>query len=127
MTDGLEVDDDSARRREVDRQLDQLCKILEQVRRERRTLTYLQAADAMALDPPHRIHKITRLLELLLNRDARAGRPLLAALVVSRVRGGLPGPGFFDRARRLGLFHHASPDDFHRQLLEELFDSVGKS
>lgn len=112
---------------DVDCQLDQLSAILEQARRERRTLTYLQVADAMALDPPHRIHKITRLLELLLNRDARAGRPLRAALAVSRVRGGLPGPGFFDRARRLGLFDGTGPERFHRQLLEELFDGAGDS
>lgn len=107
----------------VEQQLDRLSGILESARRERTTLTYLQAADAMALEPPHRIHKITRLLELLLNRDARAGRPLLAALVVSRVRGGSPGPGFFDRARRLGLFDGTEPERFHHQLLEDLFSN----
>ena len=36
--------------------------------------------------------------------DAAATRPLIAALVVSKARGGLPGSGFFDCARRVGRF-----------------------
>jgi hypothetical protein len=36
--------------------------------------------------------------------DAAAGRPLLAALVISRTRDGLPAPGFFARARALGRY-----------------------
>jgi hypothetical protein len=39
-----------------------------------------------------------------LNRDAASDRPFIAALAISRARGGLPGPGFFDCARRLGRF-----------------------
>ena len=36
--------------------------------------------------------------------DAAAARPLIATLVVSKAQGGLPGPGFFDCARRVGRF-----------------------
>lgn len=100
-----------------------LRSVLEQARRERRTLTYLQAADALGVEPPHRIHKITRLVEMLLKEDADAGRAPLAALVVSKARDGLPAPGFFDRAQRLGLYHGGDPATFHRLLLERLYRS----
>ena len=38
-------------------------------------------------------------------RDRNAARPLIAALVISKARGGLPAPGFFECAKRVGLFH----------------------
>lgn len=98
---------------------------LERVRLQRRTVTYLQLADALCIPPPKRIHTVTRLLELLLNEDVRAGRPPLAALAVSRVRGGLPAPGFFDRARRLGLDVGDDPARFHAELLKSLHESSG--
>ena len=43
-------------------------------------------------------------LERLMEEDAAADRPFIAALAISRARGGLPAPGFFDCARRLGRF-----------------------
>jgi hypothetical protein len=39
-----------------------------------------------------------------MREDTAAGEPMIAALVVSRWRGGLPAPGFFELATRLG--HH---------------------
>jgi hypothetical protein len=98
--------------------------VLERARVQRRTLTYLEAADALDLVPPHRIHKTARLVERLLSEDAAAGRPPLAALVVSKARGGLPAPGFFDRARRLGLYAGGDPAAFHQRLLVRLFDET---
>jgi len=100
--------------------------VLEQARRENRTVTYLQAADATGIEPPQRIHQLARLVEILLKQDVAAGRVPLAALVVSRVRGGLPAPGFFDRAARLGIFDGADPARFHSELLASLFNSTGK-
>lgn len=108
---------------EREQYLDRLCALLDQARVQRRTLTYLEAADALAMPGPQRIHKTTRLLEIMLKRDAEQGRPLRAALVTSRAAHGLPAMGFFDRARRLGLLHGEAPEDFHRRLLRELFDS----
>jgi hypothetical protein len=43
-------------------------------------------------------------MERLMEEDAAANRPFIAALVISKARTGLPGPGFFDCARRLGRF-----------------------
>lgn len=39
-----------------------------------------------------------------MEEDAAASRPLIAALVVSKTGSGLPAPGFFDCARRVGRF-----------------------
>ena len=36
--------------------------------------------------------------------DAATDRPFIAAIVISKARGGLPAPGFFDCAARLGRF-----------------------
>lgn len=68
------------------------------------TLTYLEAAQALQLQPPQTIHQITTALEQLMAEDVAAGRPLIAALVVSKWRDGLPAPGFFDFAAQLGRF-----------------------
>ena len=107
--------------REREEVLERLGALLDQARVQRRTMTYLEVADALAIEPPHRIHKTTRLIEILLNEDARAGRPIRSALAVSRIRNGRPAPGFFDRARRLGLFDGNDPEGFHDRLLGELF------
>jgi hypothetical protein len=106
---------------ERERYLERLAGILERSRVQRSTMTYLEVADALAMPGPRRIHKTARLLEILLKRDAEAGRPPRAALVTSRARPGLPAPGFFDRARRLGLYDGRDCAAFHAELLERLF------
>jgi hypothetical protein len=45
---------------------------------------------------------LTEALERLMEEDAAADRPFIAALAISKARGGLPAPGFFDA--RLGRF-----------------------
>jgi hypothetical protein len=47
------------------------------------------------LTPPQTIHRITQALEVLMAEDAAAGRPLLAALCISRSQQRLPARGFF--------------------------------
>jgi hypothetical protein len=44
--------------------------------------------------PPHSIHQVTEALERLMEEDAAADRPFIAALVISKTRDGLPAPGF---------------------------------
>jgi len=61
-------------------------------------------AKALGLVQPNTIHQLSVALECLIEEDAAAARPLIAAFVVSKVRGGLPAPGFFDCARRAGRF-----------------------
>ena len=88
------------------------------------TLTYQELARALGLRPPNTIHRVVQALELSMREDAAAGRPLIAARVVSRVRGGLPAPGFFDLAMRLGRHdgseHGESARRFHQGQLDQL-------
>ena len=86
------------------------------------TIGYAQAAAALGLGPPGAIRRLTAALEATMAEDAAAGRPFLAALVVSPRRGGLPAPGFFETARALG---RAAPEggeaSFHAAELRALF------
>jgi len=68
------------------------------------TITYGGLARLLELSPPNSIRQITVALEHMMEEDAVAGRPFIAALVLSNARGGLPTMGFFDCARRLGRF-----------------------
>lgn len=67
-------------------------------------ITYKALADALDLVPPNTIHQLTEALERLMRQDAANGHPFIAALVISRARGGMPAPGFFDIAKELGRF-----------------------
>jgi hypothetical protein len=78
-----------------------LCKI----EKNAQPVTYQALAKALELSPPNTIHQLTVALECLIEEDATAARPLIAALVISKTRGGLPAPGFFECAKRVGLFH----------------------
>ena len=69
-----------------------------------RLITYAELADAAAIPPPHRIHKLTLWLETSLVADYQAGAKLRAARVISRNRGGIPAPGFFIKCHELGLY-----------------------
>ena len=69
---------------------------------------------------------MTEILEHLTEEDAAADRPFIAALVISKARGGLPARGFFDCARRLGRFA-GDPDgwSFHAAQLNAVFARWG--
>ncbi|HWS28110.1 MAG TPA: hypothetical protein VN259_16225 [Xanthomonadales bacterium] len=88
------------------------------------TLTYQELARALGLRPPNTIYRVVQALELSMREDAAAGRPFIAARVISRVRGGLPAPGFFDLATRLGRHdgseHGESARGFHQGQLDAL-------
>jgi len=71
---------------------------------QRSPITYHEAATALRLSPPNTIHQVRQALEQLMTEDAAADRPFIAAMVIGKSRGGLPAPGFFDCAARLGRF-----------------------
>lgn len=107
--------------------LDALRKLLDTLRARRRTMTYREAAEALELGPPHRIRQLTRMLEQILAEDATAGRPPRAALIVSRIRDGMPAPGFFERAKALGLCRDETPALCQRRWLDTLFEAPPRS
>ena len=78
--------------------------LLQDLARRRACVTYLELATLAEVPAPHRIHTLTLALEALIREDAAAGRPLLAARAVSRGANGVPGRGFFQLLRELGLY-----------------------
>ena len=104
---------------------------LESLAKRRNLITYQELANALQILPPHSIHQVTEALERLMEEDAAADRPFMAALAISKTRGGLPAPGFFDCARRLGRFagDPAGQDarTFHASELNAVFSRWGGS
>ena len=76
---------------------------LESCAQSGRTVTYAELAERSSFPPPHRIHRMTEMLETMMREDHAAGRPLLASLVVSRT-GPLPQRGYFDLLRDLSRY-----------------------
>ena len=66
--------------------------------------TYKALADRLGLEPPQTIHRVGEALDALMQDDVAAGRPMLAALCVSKMQSGIPGRGFFLKAEILGIF-----------------------
>lgn len=94
-----------------------------------RTITYAELADTAAIPSPQRIHKLTAWLETTMRKDHLTGKPLRAALVVSRNRGGLPAPGFFRLCDELGLYQGAvsghQAANFHQTTINGLWRDSG--
>ncbi len=82
----------------------QLRAHLQAIAKQRNPITYGEAARVLRLVPPNTIHQVTAALERLMAEDAAANRPFIAAMVISKARGGMPAPGFFEDAGRLGRF-----------------------
>ena len=78
--------------------------LLQSLASRRLSIIYREAAKELLLSPPNTIHQVTEALQQLMAEDAAAGRPFIAAMVISKWRDGLPAPGFFDCAARLGRF-----------------------
>lgn len=79
-------------------------RVLIEVARQGQPITYQALALKLELVPPNTIRQLTTALEELMEQDAAAGHPLIAALVVSKATKGLPRQGFFECAHRLGRF-----------------------
>ncbi len=79
------------------------------------TITYGQLARDLAIPGPGAIAKLTEALEMLMETDSAAGRPLRAALCVGRLAQGLPAAGFFEKAASLGYDLGDSHEAFAQQ------------
>ena len=106
---------------------------LRQALMERATLgsptTYKALADRVCIVPPQTIHRICEALEILMEEDVAAGRPMLAALCVSKTRANMPVQGFFLKAHLLGVFSGvpggADAEMFHREELGRALSFYG--
>lgn len=102
---------------------------LQEAAKRRRLVTYRDMAGALQVAPPNTIRQVTVALERLMEEDAVAHHPFIAALVISATLGDLPRRGFFDCAIRLGRFE-GDPDGqdartFHAKEVDAAFASWG--
>jgi Fe-S cluster biogenesis protein NfuA len=102
---------------------DRVRAFLEDLPAEELPITYGALARGLGLFAIGAIRRVTHALETTMHEDFEAGRPFIAARVVSRSRGSLPGKGFFDLAHSLGRgpVAHESDAAFHgRELTQSL-------
>jgi Fe-S cluster biogenesis protein NfuA len=90
-------------------------------------ISYGRLARALGLWAPGSVRRVTRALEITMREDAAAGRPFIAARVVSRGRERLPGKGFFHLARELSRGPREEEDerDFHAREAARLERALG--
>lgn len=104
---------------------------LTELARRRGTITYRDLATALEVQPPNTIHQVTDALEVLMHEDHGNEAPFLAAMVVSKVRNGLPAPAFFSFARSLGRFKGSDTgpetQTYHARELTSAWDYWGGS
>jgi hypothetical protein len=101
-----------------------IVEILEATARGGGTISYREIADTAEIPSPHRIQSVTQMLEDRIRADHAKGRPLLAAVAVSRSGDGLPGAGFFHLCAEIGLYfgpdHGPQAKLFHTLELQRL-------
>ena len=85
-------------------------------------VSYAQARRDMGAS---HMRNLTEALETLMDQDAAAGRPYVAAMVISRSHP-LPNRGFFDHAARLGR-EVGDPAAFHASELAALGKAPAKT
>ena len=104
---------------------------LTELARRRGTITYRDLAKALEVQPPNTIRQVAEALEVLMQEDHVNGAPFIAALVVSKVRNGLPAPAFFYFARSLGRFKGSDTgpetQTYHARELQSAWDYRGSS
>lgn len=76
---------------------------------------------SLAQGYPH----LFRVLDRINSYEHRAGRPLLSAVVVGAK--GMPGHGFFDLARTLGLYIGDGDEEYWREELERVHNQWART
>ena len=93
--------------------------------RNKDQITYKSLAVTANITGPHKIHRPTSWLEKLMTEDHLSGRPLRAAVVISKSRGGLPAPGFFEKAKELGIdFETSDRHASYKIYLQKVYTST---
>lgn len=93
-----------------------------------KTISYGDLARDLNLPAPS-IATLTAMLETLMEQDAAAGRPFLAAMMEGRLGDGMPSLGFFDKAAELDAVLTSDPMAFvneQRADLHKLYDITNK-
>lgn len=104
---------------------------LKELARRRDTITYRDLAKVLEVQPPNTIQQVADALEVLMQEDHGNGAPFLAAMVVSKIRNGLPATVFFSFARSLGRFKGSDTgpetQTYHARELKSAWDHWGRS
>lgn len=91
--------------------------------------TYAELAKRLGLEPPNTIRRIAEALEVAMEEDVAAGRPILSVLCISKTGTGLPQPAFFRAAQTLGVFSGDSTGSearaFHTRELARVLSHYG--
>ena len=83
-------------------------------------ITYDRLATLAEIPAPHRIHKLTLFLELLIATDITQNNAVRASVVISKIRG-LPAPGFFACLQEHGMpLPDGAEHECHKALLAAL-------
>ena len=103
------------------------CAEIMAVIKNRDQITYNALATTANMTGPYKIHRLTSWLEQLMAEDHHNDRPLRAAVVISKARGGLPAPGFFDKAKELGLdFETTDRHASYEAYLQTVYASISE-
>ena len=95
--------------------------------RKKDQITYKALAASANMTGTHKIHRLTSWLEQLMVEDHQNDRPLRAAVVISKARGGLPAPGFFEKAKELGLdFETTDRRAKYKTYLKKVYASISE-
>lgn len=78
------------------------------------TISYGELARELGIPAPS-IATLTDILETLMEQDAAAGRPFLAAVMAGRLGDGMPSLGFFEKAADLDAVLTSDPAGFVRE------------
>ena len=87
-----------------------LYAILSKIAESGQTITYGRVARLAGGNPLRPSTTLFRMLTEIAEQENDSGRPLLSVVVV-RADTGMPGAGFFDLARRLGLLDSSDGSD----------------
>lgn len=86
-------------------------------------VSYSDVASLIGLDmeSPEDRNRIADILEAISQREHRDGKPLLSAVVIRKDKN-MPGVGFFDLGRRLGLYGGGNDFQYWLQELRRVHD-----
>jgi hypothetical protein len=108
--------------------MDRLALRLTELAAAGQTITYGDLARELELPAPS-IATLTAMLETLMEQDAAAGHPFLAAVMAGKLGDGMPSLGFFEKAAELDAVLTSDPAAFvmnQRISLHKLYDISNK-
>ena len=101
---------------------EQLYRVLVDIARKERTITYGEIANIIGLDMSNPLHRkeIGDLLGEISRYEVLHGRPMLSAVVIHK-ENNRPGKGFFQLAQELGIYDGSDDSKFFVEELKKVY------